>query len=379
VRRAGLAALLGLALAPGTAAQTVYLAFGDSITAGSFDDPQRAEKGYPPRLEDLLVARGLDAEVVNHGLPGESTAEALSRIDSVLAGGGDVLLLMEGTNDVGQKVSNETIAVNIAEMARRAEAQGLETVHATVIPRLPTVGHDPRNIITRDLNGKIRELAHEEGRNLADPFEVFLYHLPDAFATLYVGGDDKLHPNAAGYDSLAEVFADALTGVDAVQPVIGRLFPQDDAQNVPARSEIVIDLYDFGAGLDVGATKLLVNDQEVAAQITGNERRQRIRYQPTTPFSGVVYLGLEAQDRASPPHRREGTLLQFVVAGTTFLRGDITRDGRVDGADLVDFARAFGSRRGTPRYKGYADFNGDDVVDGNDLAMLAANFGQSSF
>jgi acyl-CoA thioesterase-1 len=368
-----------LAAAPPAAAQTVYIAFGDSITAGSFDDPARAQKGYPPRLEDLLVARGVDAVVVNHGMPGESTAEALSRIDGVLAGGGDVLLLMEGTNDVGARVSNETILTNLSILANRAENQGLEVVHGTIIPRHPTASYDPRNIVTRDIAGGTRELAWEEGRNLADPFEAFRHLIPDAFDTLYVGGEDKLHPNAAGYDALAEVFADALTGVDGVWPVIGRLFPHDDAQGVDPRQEIVIDLYDFGAGIDVDATRLLVGEEEVPAEITGDERLQRIRYRPDTPFSGVVFLGLEAQDLATPPNRREGTLLQFVVAGATFLTGDITRDGRVDGADLVDFARAFGAQKGTSRYKGFADFNGDNVVDGNDLAILASNFGERSF
>ena len=75
---------------------------------------------------------------------------------------------------------------------------------------------------------------------------------------------------------------------------------------------------------------------------------------------------------------RDPYLLQFVVAGTTFYLGDITRDGRVDGEDLNFFARVFGSERGEGRYKGFADFNDDGVVDGEDLAILARNFGKSS-
>jgi hypothetical protein len=69
---------------------------------------------------------------------------------------------------------------------------------------------------------------------------------------------------------------------------------------------------------------------------------------------------------------------QFVVAGTSFLAGDIDRDGRVDGADLLAFAPYFGSQRGDGRYRGFADLNTDDRVDGVDLALLAANFGRSS-
>lgn len=368
-----------LALAAPAAAQNVYVAYGDSITAGSFDDPDLPEPGYPARLEELLAARGVPAEVENHGFPGETTMEALARLPSVLAGGGDVLLLMEGTNDVGLRVSNESIAFNLAQMADLAEQSGFEVVHATVIPRRNTVGHDPRNIITRDLNGMVRELAFAEGRNLADPFEVFLHHTDDPFTTLYIGNGDHLHPNAAGYDVIAEVFADVLTGVDSVRPVIGHLFPRDDQQGVPPTTEIQIDLYDFGTGLNVNATRLLINEQPVAAEITGDERRQRIRYRPDPPLAGVVFVGLDAEDRAAPPHRREGTFLQFVVRGTQFLPGDISRDGRVDGADLISMGFAFGSRRGDPRFLNIADLDANGQIDGSDLAVLAANFGQRSF
>ncbi|HUO86436.1 MAG TPA: GDSL-type esterase/lipase family protein [Thermoanaerobaculia bacterium] len=367
------------AVATPAAAQVVYLAYGDSITAGSFDDPTRAEPGYPPRLEDLLADRGVPAIVENHGWPGETTDEALARLDSVLAGGGDVLLLMEGTNDVGLRVSNETIAFNLAAMADRAERRGFEVVHATVIPRRNSANYDPRNVVTGDLNGMVRELAWAEGRNLADPFEVFLFHSDDPFTTLYVGNGDHLHPNDAGYDVIAETFADVLTGVDSVRPVTGHVSPLDDEQGVAAETEVQIDLYDFGSGLDVTATRLLINEQPVPATITGDERRQTIRYRPSEPFVGVVFVGLEAADRTAPPHRRDGTLLQFVIQGTRFLPGDINRDGRVDGSDLLSMGLAFGSSRGEGRFLNIADLDGNGQIDGNDLAILASNFGKRSF
>lgn len=363
--------------APAADAQTVYLAFGDSITAGSFDESD--EPGYPAELEDLLNARGVEAVVENHGLPGETTGEGLSRIDDVLDGGGDVLLLMEGTNDVNAGISIETIRFNLDRIAGVAEARGLEVVHGTVIPRLPSANTDGSNRTTGRLAGAVRDLAWEEGRNLADPFRIFFEEIPDAFATLYAGGNDRLHLNAEGYDRLAQVWADVLTGRDEVPPVTGEVSPFDDQQNVPASAEVRIDLYDFGAGIDTAATELRINDEPVNATISGDGRRQQIRYTPPEPFVGVVFVGLSAQDLQVPPNSREGTIAQFVVQGTRFLPGDISRDGRVDGEDLVAFARTFGARRGDGRYAGFADFNGDDVIDGEDLAILAANFGRSSF
>ena len=108
LRAASLIVLAGALLAAprtATAQATTYIAFGDSITAGTGDDPARTEPGYPPRLQQLLVNAGRSAVVVNKGLPSEKTPQGLTRIDSVLDRGGDVLLLMEGSNDISTEIS----------------------------------------------------------------------------------------------------------------------------------------------------------------------------------------------------------------------------------------------------------------------------------
>jgi lysophospholipase L1-like esterase len=376
---AGLAIALGAAaLLPRLAAAQAkrYIAFGDSITFGIGDEKNLG--GYPGRLETLLNARGVSATVFNAGLPGEDTTGALSRLGSVLQKGGDVFLLMEGTNDVNEKVSEETTLFNLNQLASRAENKGMQAVHITVVPRLPSAGTDGNNRITAELNGRIRDLAWSKQRKLADPFEVFFNETPD-FTLLYEGGIDKLHPNAAGYDLLAKTVADVLTGVDSVAPVTGLVDPTDDEQNVPASTPISIDLYDFGAGIDLANTKLLINGQPVDTPFTGTSQKASIRYTPPQPWVGVVAFGIHTRDLASPPHTVDRTLSTFVVAGTKFLRGDIDRNGRVDGVDLLAFAPRFGARSPDPRYRTFADLNGDGVVDGTDLAILASNFGKTSF
>lgn len=372
----GLAVLGVLFLASPSHAQTTYVAFGDSITQGVLDDPNRAEKGYPPRLEALLQQRGQNAEVRNEGLAGETTSEGLSRISRVLLAGDDILLLMEGTNDIGeQKLSNETIADNLDRIAKKAEANGLTVVHATILPRVGT-NYDASNIVTGDFNGRVRELAWSRERKLADPFEVLLRQTTN-LGQLY---SDRLHPNAAGYDLLARVFADVLTNVDTVPPVTGLITPVDDSQRVPPTTPLHVNVYDFGAGIDVAATQLVINDQVVNTPLTGNSRKLEITYTPPEPWKGVVIVRLRSRDLATPtPNPLDRQITQFVISGTTFLPGDIDRDGRVDGADLLAFAPHFGSRRGEGRFVAFADLNVDDEVNGTDLAILASNFGKTSF
>jgi lysophospholipase L1-like esterase len=361
-------------------AQTRYLAFGDSITLGTGDDPDREELGYPPRLENRLEGAGRNAEVENHGLGGERTPEGVTRIDSVLAAGGDVLLLMEGSNDISRNISIETTHFNLNTMALKAELRGLSVVHATVIPRIPRARVDPDNLLNQALNERIRHMAGIRGRDLADNFEVF-GGISNLFSELYWDDPEDFvgHPNEDGYDEMAEVFFDVLTGADRVPPVTGIQFPRNGQRNVAATAVIEVDVWDFGAGVNAAATTLLVNGSNAGVTPTVEGRRALLRYAPAAPLQGVVTVGLRSADLASPANTVDKQISRFVIAGTEFLDGDLDEDGRVDGSDLVRFARGFGSRRGDGIYDADADFNSDNSIDGQDLAVLASNFGRASF
>ena len=89
--------LTGLLTAAAIEAQEFrYLAFGDSITAGSFDELNQG--GYPGRLDDVLGCSPGVCSVTNAGVGGEKTGEGVTRIGGLINGGGyDVLLLMEAS------------------------------------------------------------------------------------------------------------------------------------------------------------------------------------------------------------------------------------------------------------------------------------------
>ncbi len=387
-RAASAALLLGVlpALAAGqTTTATTYIAFGDSITQGRGDDPSRAQQGYPPRLQSLLVTAGVNATVINEGLGGEKTPDGLTRIDGVLstdhAKAGDVLLLMEGTNDVTKSISMETTIFDLDAMAAKAEALGLSVVHATVIPRPPWAKVDSDNLLTEQLNGRIRNLAGVRGRKEADPNETFL-NLPNLFSGFYSTDPTDFvgHPNAAGYDILARVFYNVIQGIDTVSPVPGLINPVDGSTGVSPDTTVQVDIWDFGAGIDLANTSLLINGQPVTAtpQGTPTPLHTTLSYPPPTPWSGTVTVGLRSQDLATPPNTIDRQIAKFTVQGSTALQGDVNGDGRVDGADLVLFGLHFGAQRGTAAYLAAADFNNDGVIDGLDLAILAANFGQGT-
>jgi lysophospholipase L1-like esterase len=375
--------ILGASPAPvsaQTAAQT-YLAFGDSITFGVGDNPGRARTGYPPRLQTLLLEAGVNAMVVNDGMSGEKTPEGLTRFNTMVlpqAKSGDVLILMEGTNDINKAIDLETTIFNLEAIANNAEDHGLGVIHATVIPRPPDAKHDSDNLLTDQLNGRIRNLAGLRGRREADPNEAFR-NLPNLFGGFYSNDpDDHVgHPNAAGYDILAQVFFNVIQGIDTVSPVPGIISPVDGAANVKPDAAIQVDVWDFGRGIDLANTFLLVNGQPVTATPQGTTLHATLTYTSTTPLSGTVTVGLRSRDLATPPNTIDRQIARFTVQGATALQGDINQDGRVDGADLVLFGLHFGALRGETNYNAAADFNNDGRIDGLDLAVLAASFGQS--
>ncbi|HET9225515.1 MAG TPA: GDSL-type esterase/lipase family protein [Thermoanaerobaculia bacterium] len=362
-------------------AQTGYIAFGDSITAGVGDDPLRAEKGYPSRLEALLQGAGLSATVDNYGVGGEDTVQGLARLPGVLneaAISGDVLILMEGTNDISRSIPVETTRFNLNQMAERAESRGMTVIHATTIPRLPNAKFDSTNFTNTWLDQNIRDMAGRRSRKLADPFEL-LSVIPDLYTRYYdPANDDPVgHPNAAGYDLLAQIFSDVIRNIDRVPPVTGLVSPVHGAREIPANTPITVEVWDFGAGIDVAATTLEINGAPTGAVAVGDTKKVTITYQPPSPLAGTVSVGLVSRDLAPTPNAVDREAVRFTIAGTQILTGDLDQDGRVDGADLLRFARRFGSRLGEPLYSPSADFNSDGIVDGQDLAVLASNFGKS--
>lgn len=225
MKRIALAVLSLLVAATAAAAPFKYLGFGDSITRASacpfdcsrvFDEIFGDRGGYTIRLELTLTALGLEVEVVNRGKGRETAAEGVSRIDSELAADSfQILLLMEGTNDVGAGFSTETIKFNLGVIDSKAAAQGVDTVLATIIRRLNQPNHAP----TRDLKNAIIDLAAERNRYLVDNWAVLC---PDQacfdehyFQAPPSNPDNVGHPDASGYNIMEDQFFNAISALPA--------------------------------------------------------------------------------------------------------------------------------------------------------------------
>lgn len=201
---------------------TRFMAFGDSITAGengaaslALSVPGRpvphvilpGPETYPGVLQTELQARytAQAPTVDNNGQPGEAAANASSRFRAVLSARPyDVVILMEGSNDLGTPASASAGIAGLNTMLQIASASGLRAFLATIPPMNPSGvnGHDAA--LVPPFNDQVRALAAADHVQLVD-----IYSVLNASLTQYIGPDGE-HPTVAGYAKIADTFFTAI-------------------------------------------------------------------------------------------------------------------------------------------------------------------------
>ena len=216
---------------------TKFVAFGDSITYGEdgtyaitaesngfirfLRSVLLSNRDYPTVLRNSLVGRyALQADsiaVLNRGEPGEAASDpvgspsAVSRFSSVLPGQ-QVVLLMEGSNDVNAGVGDSKVIdaalINLQKMLRAAKAANVVAFIATIPPMNPTSQCIPScrgggASLVPSFDDRIRQLATSEGVTLVDVYKAFN-------GDLTLLSTDGLHPNASGYERIADAFSQSI-------------------------------------------------------------------------------------------------------------------------------------------------------------------------
>jgi acyl-CoA thioesterase-1 len=106
----------------------VALGASNTYGKGRGQHPGGVEPGraYPAQLQAMLKARGYNATVRNAGVPGDTTAGMLARLDSAVPPGTRVVILQPGGNDARRGTGAR--AANIAEIRRRLGARGVTVI-----------------------------------------------------------------------------------------------------------------------------------------------------------------------------------------------------------------------------------------------------------
>ena len=110
------AASFALLADPAAAAPLRILAFGDSLTAGLGVAPEEA---FPARLEAHLKAAGLDVQVTNAGVSGDTTSGGLARLDWALGDKPQIVVLELGANDALRGIDPKLARANLDRMLEK--------------------------------------------------------------------------------------------------------------------------------------------------------------------------------------------------------------------------------------------------------------------
>ena len=157
------------------------LAFGDSLTYGTGVNSDT--QSYPAILSKLT---GLS--VVNKGIPGEVSQQGLARLTQVLQQTQpDLVILCHGGNDIIRKLDREQLKNNLSQMITLIQSTGAELVLIGV----------PNFSLMLNVPDFYSELAAK----YTIPIDLEILPKLESSPKLK---SDQIHPNAEGYNLMAQ-------------------------------------------------------------------------------------------------------------------------------------------------------------------------------
>lgn len=174
---------------------THIIALGDSLVVGV--GAGKSEAGFVP-----VLARRLNIAIVNKGMNGNTTHDALLRLQKdVLDEKPDIVMILLGGNDFLKQVPAEETFANLRLIISQIQSQGA-IVLLLGIRGGPIADHYDDNFTA---------LAKETG-------SLYISNVLDGLIGNSAFMSDEIHPNDKGYEKIADRIAPILEGLIAVAP-----------------------------------------------------------------------------------------------------------------------------------------------------------------
>lgn len=176
--------LLLVVFVPFARAQKTIVCFGDSLTAG-YGAP--AGDSYPDYLRKLLDSRGYHYRVLNMGISGDTTKDAVSRLPNVLAAHPAIAVVELGGNDALRGLPLTATRANLDQVISTLQKAGVKVALAGItLP--PNYGPDYIHAIN--------QIYVDASKRYHVPLLPFIYaHVYDVPGTIQ---PDGIHATAKG-------------------------------------------------------------------------------------------------------------------------------------------------------------------------------------
>lgn len=169
------------------------LAFGDSLVAG-FAVSRKA--GFAVQLEKSLISAGFSAEVINAGVPGDTSAGGRARLEQALNIEPHLALLEFGANDNLLGLEPATLEANLEAMIQRFQENRIPVLLTGIKP-------------LRDLGGNYQTEFSEVFSRLAAKHQLPFYadFLAGVAGQPELNKADGIHPNPKGVKEIVRRLA----------------------------------------------------------------------------------------------------------------------------------------------------------------------------
>lgn len=181
----------GQATVPIMGPQKRILAFGDSLFAGY---GVGAENSYPVKLQNALRARGINAQVANAGVSGDTTAAGLQRFAFTLDAQEetpDLVIVELGGNDLLRGLSPDQTRANLDAILQEL---GKRKIPALLMGMRAPPNYGPE--FQQAFDAIYPDLAAKHGVALVPFFQESIYDKPEQIQ------QDRIHPTEIGIEVL---------------------------------------------------------------------------------------------------------------------------------------------------------------------------------
>ncbi len=220
------------------AAPIRIVGFGDSTTATRAS----VKQVYCRRLAEILPARGMQVEVINAGIGGNTTDQARGRFEKdVLARKPHVVIIQFGLNDSAvnvfdgktePRVDRARYDANLRHFAKTLKDRGIRVILMTPNSRRWTPGmkerygkppYDPGrlqgfNVLLDTYAETVRQVARTDGVPLIDVYAIFESRDEPAGRLVASLLPDGIHPNDEGHRIIADLLAERILSICGLKP-----------------------------------------------------------------------------------------------------------------------------------------------------------------
>ena len=172
------------------AQQKTVVCFGDSITAGYGLD---ASQSYPSDLEILLAKRGFAYHVLNQGVSGNTTKDAVARVHAIVSLHPEAVVVEFGGNDGLRGLPLDTTRKNLDDVLTTLQTAKIRILLVGIsLP--PNYGAE----YVKSFDSIYREAAARHHLALMPMIYDGIYTVPGAIQ------QDGIHPTAKGSQMIAD-------------------------------------------------------------------------------------------------------------------------------------------------------------------------------